>query len=154
MLPERLPALHMFTDGSGFVMDGFSDKIKLEMPLKADYVSVARLAVSGVASRMGFDIDSVEDIKVAVSEVCNMLLQTERIKADSYCLVFEISGSDLKITFMCSDGDLGCIFNKGEEELGVSIINALMDDVELCTNGGHIISMRKAVEGNTRDERE
>jgi serine/threonine-protein kinase RsbW len=45
--------------------------ITLSIPALSDYVRVARLAVTGVASRMRFSYDEVEDIKLAVSEACN-----------------------------------------------------------------------------------
>jgi serine/threonine-protein kinase RsbW len=45
--------------------------ITLSIPALSDYVRVVRLAVTGVASRMRFAYDEVEDIKLAVSEACN-----------------------------------------------------------------------------------
>ncbi len=47
------------------------DCISLTLPTKSEYVSVARLTASVVANNMGFDIESIEDIKVAVGEACN-----------------------------------------------------------------------------------
>ncbi len=47
------------------------DCISLKLPTKSEYVSVARLTASVVANNMGFDIESIEDIKVAVGEACN-----------------------------------------------------------------------------------
>ncbi|MFS8513265.1 MAG: anti-sigma B factor RsbW, partial [Planifilum fulgidum] len=46
------------------------DMIELTIPAKADFVGVVRLAVSGIASRMGFSYDDIEDLKVAVAEAC------------------------------------------------------------------------------------
>ena len=44
--------------------------VKLSLPAIDSYVAVARLTVSGIASRMNFSIEDIEDIKVAVSEAC------------------------------------------------------------------------------------
>ena len=49
-------------------------RFKLLLPLKAEFVSVARLTGSGIANRAGFDFDAIEDIKVVLSEVCNSLI--------------------------------------------------------------------------------
>ncbi|HPT79394.1 MAG TPA: serine/threonine protein kinase [Candidatus Atribacteria bacterium] len=38
------------------------------MPAKPEYVSTARLTTSALASRLGFNVDDIEDLKVAVSE--------------------------------------------------------------------------------------
>ncbi len=45
--------------------------IEIHIPSSTEYVRVVRLAVTGVASRMPFSYDDVEDIKLAVSEACN-----------------------------------------------------------------------------------
>ncbi len=45
--------------------------IQIQIPSSAEFVRVVRLAVLGVASRMPFSYDDVEDIKLAVSEACN-----------------------------------------------------------------------------------
>ncbi len=47
------------------------DKVCLSIPTKSEYVSVARLTSSVIANNMGFDIEDIEDIKVAVGEACN-----------------------------------------------------------------------------------
>src|SRR5450432_336466 len=44
--------------------------VTLVIPCLPDYVSVARLMIAGVASRLPFSADVVEDIRMAVSEVC------------------------------------------------------------------------------------
>jgi serine/threonine-protein kinase RsbW len=43
-----------------------SDNIVMVLPYKPEYVSIVRLTLSGIASRMGFDIEVIEDMKVAV----------------------------------------------------------------------------------------
>jgi serine/threonine-protein kinase RsbW len=45
--------------------------ICISIPGSAEYVRVVRLALLGVASRMPFSYDDVEDIKLAVAEACN-----------------------------------------------------------------------------------
>ena len=45
--------------------------IVLHIPSRPEYVRVVRLALLGIASRMEFSFDDVEDMKLAVSEACN-----------------------------------------------------------------------------------
>lgn len=123
------------------------DKITLQLPVKAEYVSVARLAASGVAYRMGFDIDTVEDIKVAVSEVCSRIISVSDGSAGEYNIRFDISETKLTIDFISDIKKADCIFENDEDGLGVSIINAFMDEVEFCPdNKDHILSMIKYIE--------
>ncbi|MDR3710141.1 MAG: ATP-binding protein [Capsulimonadaceae bacterium] len=44
--------------------------VTLTFPCSAEYVSIARLAILGIASRMAFSYDEVEDIRLAVGEAC------------------------------------------------------------------------------------
>jgi len=126
-----------------------NETIELVLPFKAEYVSVARLTASGIANRIGFDIETIEDIKVAVAEVCNKLVQTASKCALQYKIIFNISSNALNITFSCNDPELNGIFSDDEGELGVSIITALMDDVCFCNEGEYILSMSKVIEGNS-----
>lgn len=45
-------------------------EVDLTIPSRPEYVGVARLAILGVASRMRFSYDEVEDIRLAVGEAC------------------------------------------------------------------------------------
>ncbi|MDD4527100.1 MAG: ATP-binding protein [Candidatus Margulisbacteria bacterium] len=49
--------------------------IKLTIPSMSDYVGVARLTASGIANRMKFTHEDIEDIKIAVSEACTNAVQ-------------------------------------------------------------------------------
>ena len=44
--------------------------VSLTIPAMPEFVGVARLAVLGVASRMKFTYDEVEDLRLAVGEAC------------------------------------------------------------------------------------
>lgn len=124
-----------------------TDRVKLTLPFKAEYVSTARLLTSGMANRLGFDIDMIEDVKVAVSEVCSKFVQVGSRLTETYSIEFEVSGSGLNVLFYCEDKNLNCIFDHEEDGLGIAIITALMDEVEFCTGKEYILSMFKAAEG-------
>lgn len=83
-------------------MESSTECIELVLPFKAEYVSVARLTVSGIANRIGFDIEAIEDIKVAVSEVCSKLVQVGSKSAVQYKIIFNITKSSLNIVYFTS----------------------------------------------------
>lgn len=126
-------------------------KIELILPFKAEYVSVARLAASGISSRIGFDIEAIEDIKVALSEVCNKLVTRGSMSADCYRIIFSVKQSGLDIAFDCEDKSLCSIFRREHDELGISIIEALMDSLEISADGSYILSMSKFIEEKRDD---
>lgn len=120
------------------------DRIGMVMPYKAEYVSVARLTVSGIASRMGFDIETIEDIKVAVSEVCSRIIHVAAGIEGQYEILFDIYADKLVIAFTSDTEKTRCIFDDDESGFGISIIHAFMDKVEFCPeSSNYILSMTK-----------
>jgi serine/threonine-protein kinase RsbW len=117
------------------------DSIKMILPAKPEYVSVARLTVSGIASRLGFDFEAIEDIKVSVAEVCNKIISIVKEDAFEYTIEFQIINNQLTIFIKTEDDKLNCIFKDTDEELSISIINALMDEVKYCPDPYTVISM-------------
>jgi serine/threonine-protein kinase RsbW len=57
-------------DANGFPVPE-PESIVLQIPSRPEYVRVVRLALLGIASRLEFSFDDVEDMKLAVSEACN-----------------------------------------------------------------------------------
>jgi serine/threonine-protein kinase RsbW len=129
-------------------MNSFSDRIELVLPFKAEYVSVARLVASGVCNRIGFDIEVIEDVKVAISEVCSKIVNLGSEITDSYTIIFDISKDKLEVVYSCEDSSLKCIFEPENDGLALHIINAFMDSVELCTDNNYILAMSKVLEEN------
>lgn len=117
-----------------------ADVIKLNVPGKPEYVAMVRLAVSSVAGNAGFDIEAIEDIKVAVSEACNNVV----CHCNSYYEVSCLLNTD-KLEIRVKDD--GCGYEKAnykepskeypkEGGLGIFIIRALMDEVDIKTQIG------------------
>ncbi len=117
------------------------ENITLSLPSKAEYVSVARLTASVIANNMGFNIEEVEDIKVAVGEACNNAVLHGKCDQDRFNLNFVIDGQ----IFMVEVRDTGNGFdfeeytepdlmNPRENGLGLFIMKSLMDEVEVTSN--------------------
>lgn len=51
------------------------DYIEVKIPAKPEFVGVIRLTLSGIASRMGFAYEEIEDLKIATSEACTNAVQ-------------------------------------------------------------------------------
>lgn len=123
------------------------DIVILTLPCKAGYVSVARLTASGIASRIGFDIETVEDIKVAVSEVCSRIISLAGTAERHYEIRFDISADKLKIFFNSDVDNIRCMFDDDVDGLGIAIIDAFMDEVEYCPDSENFVfSMTKNYE--------
>ncbi len=73
--------------------DGRAD-VELRLPADGAFVSVLRTTTAGLAARLDFTIDDIEDLRIAVGEASAMVL----LEADE--------GSDLVSTFHTSPGKL------------------------------------------------
>ena len=124
-------------------MSRINDSVVLELPAKSEYVSTIRLTASSVASRLGFDIDQIEDIKVSVAEVCNLLLSKMKEDLLRYKITFELHEGELVVVFEGIGAPLRCLCENLGEEYGLYIIRALMDTVELCNDKSSIVISKK-----------
>jgi serine/threonine-protein kinase RsbW len=50
------------------------DVVELRLPAESAYLSVLRTATAGLAARLDFTLDEIEDLRIAVDEACAMLL--------------------------------------------------------------------------------
>jgi serine/threonine-protein kinase RsbW len=110
-----------------------SDLIELCIPVKADLVVLARLTAATVASRAGFDVEEIEDLRLAVDELCLSLVRASttgrlELRYTGGDGVIEISatlmrGKDESAT--PESGELG--YEDGTDELSGRILDALVD---------------------------
>ena len=54
---------------------GDGDRVVLTFPARGDLVVLARLVASAISARVGFDIEELEDLRLAVGELCLLALQ-------------------------------------------------------------------------------
>jgi serine/threonine-protein kinase RsbW len=50
------------------------DRVIVRLPAEGAYLSVLRTATAGLAARLDFTLDEIEDLRIAVDEACAMLL--------------------------------------------------------------------------------
>jgi hypothetical protein len=49
---------------------GSEDEVRLAVPAKPEFLGLARVTAAGLASRLGFTYDQVEDMRLAIDEIC------------------------------------------------------------------------------------
>lgn len=56
-------------------MDVDENIVRLVIPARARYLRLARLTAAGIAGDLAFGLESIEDLRVAVDEVCAILIE-------------------------------------------------------------------------------
>jgi len=67
------------------VDEAIRDKVAIRMPADGAYLSVLRTATAGLAARLDFTLDEIEDMRIAVDEACAMLLSQAIPGSDLQC---------------------------------------------------------------------
>jgi serine/threonine-protein kinase RsbW len=137
------------------------DIITMTIPASPKYIAVARLMLSGIASGMNFDFQDIEDIKVAVSEALNNVIQHAYKNRKSKNITMICRNYKNKIEIQVIDS--GCGFNykahTGKGQLkqfkitdkklgcGIYLMKSLMDEVAFTSNKprGTIVRMIKSI---------
>jgi serine/threonine-protein kinase RsbW len=73
-----------------------TDRVTIQMPAEGAYLSVLRTATAGLAARLDFTLDEIEDLRIAVDEACGMLLGQAAADASLEC-DFTLEGDSISI---------------------------------------------------------
>lgn len=136
--------------GPGVCRSG--DWVVLTIPAKPEYVSLCRLALAGLGQRCGLDLETVADLKLAVTEACSRAIRHLALVGASEgavrSVVVEIGveleawvitvgewGLDAEDSLRGDDDPLS------EDVLGLTVIRALVDQVAWAPRNEHRVAL-------------
>jgi hypothetical protein len=107
------------------------EEIRLSVPASLEYVRIVRLTTSAMASRFGFDVDEIENLRVAVDELSSTIV--EDAPAGELMITVSTTGSDF-----CVEGQAPIATGRTLEldQLTAQILNAVCDKYELRVADG------------------
>lgn len=107
--------------------------VRLVVPAAPEYLRLVRLTAAGLASRMGFTFDEVEDLRIAVDELCFLLVEHGELERTMELRYW--SGAD-SITI---EGHTALAGPAPEpNELSEQILSALVDDHAVDGHNGGV----------------
>jgi len=77
--------------------------VELRLPAESAYVAVLRMTTAGLAARLDFTLDDIEDLRIAVGEACAMVLEQARADGDLHA-TFDLGSGELSVT-VSADAD-------------------------------------------------
>ncbi|WP_227997097.1 ATP-binding protein [Glycomyces albidus] len=140
--------------------DERDDVLLLDVPSAGDYLSVLPTATAAVATRLGFSLDEIEDLRAAVNAAVALLMPTERTRpfrrkpSDEplHCRL-EVGVETLQIVLSRSKGEP--LPDDGSYQW--QVLRALTDEVESEVQGAlttiRIRQRRPATEADADTER-
>lgn len=125
-------------------MDGNGSRhVRLKIPARAEYITLGRLALTGLSRLRELPDETLADLKLALTEACSNSVRhayrdgREGIVEILYDLqpdrlVIEVSDDGPGFDYVESDGEDGELTEGG---LGLAIIRSLSDEFELGRRG-------------------
>ena len=128
--------------------------LELEIPASPEYIAIARLVVSSIASsRRNLADDRIDDLKLAVSEACTNAIESYGPHADDGVrdrVRIRVRDDDEKLEVDVADSGPGFDPNalpphppvtdperlNFERGLGIPLIRTLVDDVQFVSSAG------------------
>lgn len=80
------------------------DAVEIRLPADSAYLSILRTATAGLAARLDFTLDEIEDLRIAVDEACAMLLPHAITSSQLTCR-FHLDPATLEVTVTIPTAD-------------------------------------------------
>jgi hypothetical protein len=140
------------------VQTGNQEMVELSFPASVDLVVLARFTAATVAARAGFDIDEIEDLRLAVDELCvsfgplewysNVQLRFER-NEDLVRIVGEFAPRNIK-AIESSPEFTDLVGAKRAESLSRQLLDALVDGNGRELNDGRRVAWLEKRRGSDK----
>jgi len=124
--------------------NGATDTIRLTIPAKAEYITLVRLALSGLSQTQELPDETLGDLKLAVTEACsNSVRHAYGAEEGAVEIVYELHPDRLVVEvtdagqgFAAEDAAAQRDGTLPEGGLGIAIIRELADELELGAGAG------------------
>jgi len=108
--------------------------VRLEVPATPEFLRITRIMAAGVASRLGFTLDDVEDLRIAIDELCFALVGKAG-REGTVSLRYEMLDEGLAVegtSHFTDDGTREAILSP----MSGQILGAMVDEVHLGSGPG------------------
>jgi hypothetical protein len=104
--------------------------VRVEFPARPEFLRLARLAAADLGSRAGFDYEEIEDLRIAVSELCAMITGGQDAAVS---LSFALSEDAVRVEG--STPYEGAELLADDLDLARGLVAAVVDEHDVSTDG-------------------
>lgn len=129
--------------------------LHLVVPARAEYLSLLRLVVAGIAQKVGLSADCVADVKVALSEASSNVIRhayAEDVPVASRTIEIDCFEDDGTLLVTIIDHGTGMTIPPPPSDgLGFGIMSSVMDKVDVETDADGTSVIMKKQSSSTRN---
>ena len=104
--------------------------VRLRLPARAEYLIFTRLVLTGLSRTIEIDTETLSDLKLAVSEACSYVIRADT--ADTLAIRYELGDDAISVEVTPEpEPPTGQVADQTESDLGLAIIEALTDELDL-----------------------
>jgi serine/threonine-protein kinase RsbW len=107
------------------------DRVELRFPARGDLIVLARLVTSAISARAGFDIEELEDLRLAVGELCLLTLEGSDVHSGDLCLELQVLDAAISVTATLARATAASangVVGEESAQLSQQILDALVDE--------------------------
>jgi serine/threonine-protein kinase RsbW len=117
-----------------------TDHVEMRVPASGAYISVLRTAAAGLAARLDFTIDDIEDLRIAVDEACAVILPLAETDA-RLSARFDLEPGRLQVAVSVPSA---ATEPPSRNTFAWTVLTALAGEVEASVNDGTVtLTLRK-----------
>ena len=106
-----------------------ADEVSLKFPASFEYIRLARLVASGLAAQVNFNLDDIEDLRIAVDELCSALVEAAADRTSTVTVTFRVDDQQIHM-----EADVPTVGANGSyviDDISSHILRAAVDRHEL-----------------------
>ncbi|MPY92386.1 MAG: hypothetical protein GEV08_04735 [Acidimicrobiia bacterium] len=112
-------------------------RVTLTFPATVELVRLARLVASGLAAHAGLSVDDIEDLRIAVDELCALVVQ-HAVDDSNVSLVLDAGDGSVQVEVRAPAGSSEAPF--ALDELSGHILKAAADEHHLARADGKLVA--------------
>jgi len=120
--------------------------VRLVVPRALEFVPLARVTVAGYAARLGFDVDEIEDSRIAVDELARILVEV----GDGDTIDLALRGAEHRLDI---EGNTTCSNGAGPPQLDPitsQILGAICHEYGVVVDSGAVRFRAAILAASTR----
>lgn len=100
------------------------DLVEVSVPLRTDFIATLRTVAASLGADVGFSIDEIDDLRLAISEIVSSLIDSTTSTEDRIVASFEVGAAGVAVAITTEGGEIDVQL----DDLAASILESVVDE--------------------------